>query len=786
MGLIAWYPLNGNLKNYGIEDANLIQGTAPAYVNGKIGKSLSAGGAQWNAETTNRILNHDKLSFCFWWKNLSNDTDRSQIFGNDGMTTAMGGRKFSLFRYPTKNDLHWSWQEDGNLSNNTTKTSGVIKGILPDNEWVHICITYNNPTAKLYVNGKYYQTLTSAYNIQNCTFTWQTQVIHNSFSRNMNDLRFYDHCLSNEEIKQIYQCLILHYPLNSGYGSENLLVNTYEGYYGNGTVLTDETYNGFKIRYLKYEGTSYQDCIAKSSIISPTANTYYTVSFWAKGNCNILNFFFPSACINAISSDGHTSSAVDGCCVISLTPEWKRYWVTWKTRSDVSGAKNIVVGRIQNQGTGAECYIAGLKFEEGDKNSVWSPNEADDLYSQLGYNSTTVYDTSGFGNNAEKINTPIYTSDTVLYDSCINFNQSGYLKNTSLNLYANELTICFWVKMPNTITTQHFLFSTHNDWTYNGIGMWRDVSTQKGYYLLIKSNTETTFSRPFIGIDANTWTFISISYTGKQYSVYKNGSLYQTVDYGNDGQVYNPVLYLGNSLYNGTPSTETDEALMSDFRIYATALSAEDIKQLYQTKAKIDKNGNVYCNQFIESNNIGNLLDDYQYPVNSTTHSGVFSKVLVDCQDSITGKATKMTCNTAGLGFYIGGCWNTARSKFVNGKQYVWSMYVKSDNRTSITFNVECSSKQSKNTFIIDTNYRRIESVFTYSNSTAYSAFTCYSNFKVNENLYIHTFSVDEYNPKTNVDKKGILHTNSLIEIKSEEKCKIYKQDIQSNEIIEI
>lgn len=226
MGLIAWYPLNGNLKNYGIEDANLIQGTAPAYVNGKIGKSLSAGGAQWNAETTNRILNHDKLSFCFWWKNLSNDTDRNQIFGNDGMTTAMGGRKFSLFRYPTRNDLHWSWQEDGNLSNNTTKASGVIKGILPDNEWVHICITYNNPTAKLYVNGKYYQTLTSAYNIQNCTFTWQTQVIHNSVSRNMNDLRFYDHCLSNEEIKQIYQCLILHYPLNNGYGNENLLIGT--------------------------------------------------------------------------------------------------------------------------------------------------------------------------------------------------------------------------------------------------------------------------------------------------------------------------------------------------------------------------------------------------------------------------------------------------------------------------------------------------------------------------------------------------------------------------------
>lgn len=775
MGLIAWYPLNGNLKNYGIEDANLIQGTAPAYVNGKIGKSLSAGGAQWNAETTNRILNHDKLSFCFWWKNLSNDTDRNQIFGNGGMTTAMGGRKFSLFRYPTRNDLHWSWQEDGNLSNNTTKTSGVIKGILPDNEWVHICITYNNPTAKLYVNGKYYQTLTSAYNIQNCTFTWQTQVIHNSVSRNMNDLRFYDHCLSNEEIKQIYQIsqgLILHYPLNSGYGNENLIIGS--GKYTKNTPLvrTRNAVDGWQ-----KESTLYTDTIE--------AGTY---TLQAKTDGNWHNHSIPSGgyspdlkycSIWLVSDAANNEFGKDiNICLGQTVPKsivlsYKgKYWI--RTNLYSNGTDNLTIN------------FWDFKLEKGEKCSLWSPNKNDALYSTLGYNSTTMYDTSGFGNNAEKINTPIYTSDTALYDSCINFNQSGYLKNTSLNLYANELTICFWVKMPNTIITQHFLFSTHNDWTHNGVGMWRDNSTEKGYYLLIKSNTETTFSRPFIGIDANTWTFISISYTGKQYSVYKNGSLYQTVDYGNNGQVYNPVLYLGNSLYNGTPSTETDEALMSDFRIYATALSAEDIKQLYQTKAKIDKNGNVYCNQFIESNNIGNLLDDYQYPVNSTTHSGVFSKVLVDCQDSITGKATKMACNTAGLGFYIGGCWNTARSKFVNGKQYIWSMYVKSDNRTSITFNVECSSKQSKNTFVIDTNYRRIESVFTYSNSTAYSAFTCYSNFKVDENLYIHTFSVDEYNPKTNVDKKGILHTNSLIEIKSEEKCKIYKQDIQSNEIIEI
>lgn len=784
MSLLVWLPLNGNLKNKGVgtlsSDFSI---SSPTYSAGKTGNNLKISSQQSNVVTIDELTNKRNVTISFWFCPNSGNT-----FGQWRDVISFGvsnGTTVSSFRMEASSSTgkNFGWWGNGIL----TTDVGCCGYTLNLDTWYHITIVLNGTTIKKYINGGLQETFTIPTSYANNYYFTGTMTLGDiSMYVSLADVRIYDECLSVKQIKEISKGLVLHYPLNSGYGNENLLVNTYEGYYGNGTVLTDETYNGFKIRYLKYEGTSYKDCITKNSIISPTANTYYTVSFWAKGNCGISNFFYPNNCASGISSDGHTTTSVDGNCYISLTPEWKRYWITWKTRSDVSGAKNIVIGRIQNQGTGAECYIAGLKFEEGDKNSVWSPNKADNLYSKLGYNSTTVYDTSGFGNNAEKINTPIYTSDTALYDSCINFNQSGYLKNTSLDLYANKLTICFWVKMPNTIITQHFLFSTHNDWTHNGVGMWRDNSTEKGYYLLIKSNTETTFSRPFIGINADTWTFISISYTGKQYSVYKNGSLYQTVDYGNDGQVYNPVLYLGNSLFNGTPSTETDEALMSDFRIYATALSAEDIKQLYQAKAKIDKNGNVYGSQFIESSDMGNLLNDYQYPVNSATQSGVFSKVLVDCQDSITGKATKMTCNTAGLGFYIGGCWNTARSKFVNGKQYVWSMYVKSDNRTSITFGVECSSKQSKNTFVIDTNYRRIESVFTYSNSTAYAAFTCYSNFKVNENLYIHTFSVDEYNPKTNVDKKGILHTNSLIEIKSEEKCKIYKQDIQSNEIIEI
>jgi len=52
--------------------------------------------------------------------------------------------------------------------------------------------------------------------------------------------------------------------------------------------------------------------------------------------------------------------------------------------------------------------------------------------------------------------------------------------------------------------------------------------------------------------------------------------------------------YIGyyNTYYNG---------LMSDFRIYCTALSAEDIQSLYNTSAKIDNLQNIHIFELIEN-----------------------------------------------------------------------------------------------------------------------------------------------------------------------------------------
>lgn len=110
MGLVAWYPLDGNANNYGIKDANLTVTSALTYGNGLFGKGMTTGTARWTAAQAGDLLGY-RFSFCAWIKVLDT-TNRSMIFGNSGMGAAgnSNNRHYSLFQYPTANDFHWSWQ----------------------------------------------------------------------------------------------------------------------------------------------------------------------------------------------------------------------------------------------------------------------------------------------------------------------------------------------------------------------------------------------------------------------------------------------------------------------------------------------------------------------------------------------------------------------------------------------------------------------------------------------------------------------------------------------------
>lgn len=546
--LKIWLPLNGNTKNQGI--LGELTTNSPTYVNGKLGKAMHTGSIKMSAEQTSQVLNNNEVTIAFWvYVNAdTGSNNRAMLFGNGDMS-ANNNRKFALHQYPTCNDFHCSFMND---TANTTFISCVLSGVLPSYKWTHVTMVYKNPIGKIFINGQLKYTTSGISN--SSSFAYDTKIVHDSPYHYFNDFRVYDNAISEKEIKILSQGLFVHYPLNQQEKEVNLCPNSY----------VNETSNAY--------GFAYRNVLL-------TAGKTYTLSVNGRvvdGEGGLSTYIYKS---DWSQENGHRiTDTNDVTFSMSFTP-------------NTTGNYSICSYSFLKQGTaGGNVHVNWYKLIEGTNPSTkWSPAMSD----TINWNGIE-YDTSGYGNNLSVDGTIINENNSPRYDNCYNFNQTGYLKKEGLNLYADSFTICYWVKIPSSITAQHFIFGTFDSWTNNGVGAWRDSSYELGYDCIMRSTSESTygvFGGPTVAnIAVETWTHIAYVYTGTQIRTYKNGSLVNEKTYGSSGQCYMPNLYLGNSKF-GNITTENDESSMSDFRLYTTALSEQDIKELYQSPISITDNG---------------------------------------------------------------------------------------------------------------------------------------------------------------------------------------------------
>ena len=639
MSLQVWLPFtDGTLKQQGLSDVSAtIGGSINLTEAGKLGKcatiGATTGGITLPAST---MTSFTECSVAFWINITAWNTSWDTFFQAGLGSTPWNHYIFGILR--NQGDYLCFTISNGS----STSSAGYISSNLTIGQWMHLAFTYSNKKCKIYINGaldKEYST-SIAPNFAGITHISIGRGTSSGYQSKckLNDFRIYDHCLSPMEVKQISQGLVLHYPLNrEGWGQENLMPNS--------TIMSVGSANASTGSW-RVAGSSQMTRSRVAISDSPIGDVYgcqsvglqtgqdascwgidrfprengttYTISAWGRivggsTTAAMLGFSVYSGTTldyggtygQAKSSDTkyYGSGAYDYAGgQLNPNGSWTRIY---RTFTSTSTSDNIYVGfNTAKTGNSVTLQLCGVKLEKGDKVTSWCPKNTDDLADVIGLNDTTEYDTSGFGNNGTRIGTLEWNGNSPKYSVCTKFTTTNNSRIEGI--------------IPAPILPMGESVGTLSAWVYP---IQRQTASDRdliiyvnGVYLTINSNGKAcvyaygkninTYVAGNSIVPLNTWSHLCEVWNESNCFLYINGTLDATISatgtfsgystYGNQNRyiLIGGEYYYGPRLFNG---------MISDVRIYATALSADDIKNLYQNSAYINSNGITYAHEFMET-----------------------------------------------------------------------------------------------------------------------------------------------------------------------------------------
>ena len=606
MNLQIWFPLNGNLNNQGLNNSiKLTNDNSDIELNGKIGSCYSFNGSSSRLYSEQQLNYTTKnLSFCVWAK-IDSTVTHNAYLGGLSLASSPG---FMLY-------YAYSSQKLYGYINGTTRITYQLSEQLHLNTWHHYTMTYNGTKVFLYIDGAFitsadYSTETG---IGNCYVNIGSRRSNSTtgayfFQGLLNDFRIYDYCLSPKEVEEITKGLIAHYKLdNNGMGNENLAANT-----GNELIFStssDWTYmrppTGIANRAINntehgvdiIHNSTTNDLFTVSFDYSITGvDTTFTLKPWLSKSSS--SYDYNGNWVKTIGNSipvGNSSGRFIG--VMKLTADQISYGERW-----IMGSLN------KNNNRNIQLLISNFKFEKGSEPTIWSPAPSDADYPS-DYK-TTIFDSSGYGNDGTVIGSLTTATGSPRYEVGTIFNGTDAAIKVINNNWCSQgmeaLTINLWVKA-SAWSGNIRLFSCTESGGFN------TESGNSGYLRFpvnVYTNAEkTTSAYKYDGnelqrsaLPVNEWIMLTFVYDTTGTKTYINGELHHTYSNTSYGIHFNTNarLFLGCEASAANPSTPYLNGQESDFRIYATALSAAAIKELYNTGGAIDSSGNIYARELVE------------------------------------------------------------------------------------------------------------------------------------------------------------------------------------------
>lgn len=570
MGLRVWLPLTGTLENQGLSDLKFsIRNAEYTQTNnsGKIGVCYENTAHNNGGIVSDKMIDlGSKQSMCCWI-NMTDIYSGSSLMGIGGQHRYSANTGMGLtIRYVSATTGYLSV----NTGDGSSRTYNTYYGttLMSTGKWYHVCYTYDGSDVKLYVDGELDATHTvGALSVPAeyvSVFMWSYNHNGYMFSGRINDFRCYDHVLSPAEVKEISKGLVLHYPLNrDGFGGDNLIVDTLKD--------SGESHTTYNIADYNFtESVVSGDTYTVSAKVNASSEKK-GICFYHSGGSYQMGAWMP---INDTGIYTATFTATDNMA----------------SRTAGAGHGYCRVYVSNNASTQGSTPLSGtanvewIKVEKGGVATPWCPNPADSLYSEMGLDSTTEYDCSGYKHNGEKIGALTYTSDTPRYHISTHIGETTqkiHIPNLTTVGFGDSYSFAWWGKRSsNSPMFWGFSDGIRLNGMYLGT-LWNtgDGSNNPLYNI----GTTTQVTAPSTGV----WHHYVMTGNGTKCYVYLDGELWA------EAKTYKAIS--GTSIYiNGWNSSTTycsNDTSISDFRIYSTALDADSVRSLYNTAASIADNG---------------------------------------------------------------------------------------------------------------------------------------------------------------------------------------------------
>lgn len=579
MSLRVWLPLTGTLENKGASGITVTNSGATVNASGKVGSCYYFNASSYLYENMYdwSNFNTSQFSLCCWYKEPSPVASGNSQIICIGTNSGWNNIRIGLLRRTSNGYPMFSVSNGSSyVGYNCTATN------FPLDTWNHIACTYDNGIIKIYLNGNldttYTTTIVPALNSSQHLGVGAASNGAEKLTGYLNDVRIYDHCLSQAEVREIAQGLVLHYKLDDG--NENMLSDIPKS-------LTPTAYCGYQLAMKENlkEGQTYTlqlwDVDIAHSAKAESATGIWI--YWGGGSVTLGSWAGTSNFTN-----GHADY---------LT---KTFTIT-SSQASGSGAANAWFNMYNSVGYVAgtmDMHIGAWKLEKGSVATPWTS----------GGSSNIIEDSSGYGrhlisNSALSINT-----DTPRYSHATLFDGTQVATGTTPD--ADIRTISCWVKTTkNKSTSQIFVGDSASNMC---------ISFYSGCIIGVFGTTRSTGSKCTLdsSYKENDWNHIVVVKTSDdgQRNIWCNGV--QLSPTTNDYWSATAGLWLGAR--NSSLGQPLYGAL-SDVRFYVTQLSDTDIKSLYNNGIKVDNKNKLHMFELQEKTS--NLLGKVPLTTSYSTHS---------------------------------------------------------------------------------------------------------------------------------------------------------------------